>query len=216
VSQNPFAALISGQLTLDEQTIETIREMEARLETILAAVDGLQPDAELAEQLRKLAKTQFKANTLQEEQLARQQETLEALQNAVDRQTKQRQEAVEAAQLELLKTLLPVMDGLDAAFESGRRQLLRYPLPVEPRRAIIAWLDGVRLARLRLLDVLAEHNVKPIPTVDEPFDPHYHVVSATDESGQAPDGIIVGEDRPGYATPDKVLRFAEVVVSRSP
>lgn len=179
-------------------------------------------DGDLAEQVRKLAKTQFKANTLQEKQLAQQEETIASLQKALERQEKQaaelaqqRQQAVDAAQEELIKSLLPVLDGLDAAFESGRGQVLKQPMPADTRRAIIAWLDGVRLARMRLLDVLKTYNVTPIPTIGQAFDPHRHVAVAADTSGRAPEGVILSEDRRGYATPDKVLRFAEVVVARS-
>lgn len=179
-------------------------------------------DGDLAEQVRKLAKTQFKTNTLQEKQLAQQEEALTNLQKALERQEKQaaelvqqRQQAVETAQEELIKSLLPVLDGLDAAFESGRGQVLKQPMPAETRRAVIAWLDGVRLARMRLLDVLKAHNVTPIPTVGQVFDPHRHVAVAADTSGRAPEGTILSEDRRGYTTPDKVLRFAEVVVARS-
>jgi molecular chaperone GrpE len=179
-------------------------------------------DGDLAEQVRKLAKTQFKANTLQEKQLAQQGETLAGLQKALERQEKQlaelaqqRLQAVDAAREELIKNLLPVLDSLDAAFESGRRQVLKQPMPADTRRAIIAWLDGVRLARRRLLDVLKTYDVTPIPTFGQAFDPHRHVAVATDTSDRAPDGTILSEDRRGYATPDKVLRFAEVVVARS-
>jgi molecular chaperone GrpE (heat shock protein) len=42
------------------------------------------------------------------------------------------------------------------------------------------------------------------------------VAVATDTGGRAPDGIIVGEDRRGYISPNQVLRFAEVIVARSP
>ena len=122
---------------------------------------------------------------------------------------------LEAAQLDWLKGLLPVLDGLDAAFDAGRRQVLQLPMSVEVRKAIIAWLDGIRLARIRLLDLLAAYKITPIPAVGQPFDPHRHVAVATDTTNRAPDGIIISQDRRGYATPDKVLRFAEVVVARS-
>jgi molecular chaperone GrpE len=174
-----------------------------------------EPADDLADQVRKLAKTQFKTNTLQEETLTNLQKTLERQDKQLTDMTQQRQQAVEAAQEELIKTLLPVLDGLDAAFNSGRRQVLKQPMPAETRQAIIAWLDGVRLARIRLLDSLKAYNVTPIPTVGESFDPHRHVAVATDTTGQTADGIIVAEDRRGYATPAKVLRFAEVVVARS-
>lgn len=176
---------------------------------------------DLADQVRKLAKAQFKANTLQESQVAQQAETVTSLQKSLEQQAQQlfelrqvQQQAIQQAQVQLLESLLPVLDGLDAAFAGGRRQVLALPMPLETRQAVIAWLDGVRLARDRMLDVLKSHNISPIATVGQPFDPNRHVAVATDTTGRLPDGLIVSEDRRGYATPAKVLRFAEVVVAK--
>ena len=213
------------------------RKLDALLQTLQAQetppaavggspADNGRPDPvaleELTEQVRKLAKTQFKANTLQESQQARQQEVIANLQRSLEQQeqrlaelSQQQQQALEQARLGVIKELLPVIDSLDTAFETGRRQVLKLPLPEPSRRAIIGWLDGIRLGRLRMLDMLQEYHVTPIPTIGHPFDPNRHVAVATDASGRAADGLIVGEDRRGYATPDKVLRFAEVVVARA-
>jgi molecular chaperone GrpE len=187
---------------------------------LAAPIDGAAED--LAEQVRKLAKAQFKANTLQEAQLAQQKETLAGLQKTIEQQgqqlaelRQQQQRVAEQAQMDLLTHLLPVLDSLDAAFISGRRQVLKLAMPAETQRAVIGWLDGIRLARVRLLDLLQSYHVSPIQTVGERFDPNRHVAVATDTTGRAPEGIIVGEDRRGYTTPDKVLRYAEVVVAKS-
>jgi molecular chaperone GrpE len=174
---------------------------------------------DLSEQVRKLAKTQFKANTLQESQLSQSQESLDNLKNILAQQEKQlaqqHVQAIEATRLELLKNLLPVMDSLDAAFEIGKRQVVTLPMPMEVKKPVVAWLDGIRLARLRLLDVLGGYEVKPIVTVGEMFDPHRHVAVGVDTTGRAAEGIIVSEERRGYAAPAKVLREAAVVVARA-
>ncbi len=237
--------------TISEADLQTIRGLDQKLDSLLSLFGGQQPGlqpandhlpppdqteaqgaadngtireglGDLTKEVRKLAKTQFKTNTLQESQLSQQEETLTRLREAIEQQDKrladsaqQGQQALETAQLEWLKGLLPVLDGLDAAFDTGRRQVLQLPMSVEARKAIIAWLDGIRLARMRLLDLLAVYEVSPIPAVGQPFDPHRHVAVATDTTGRMPDGAIISQDRRGYATPDKVLRFAEVVVARS-
>ena len=229
---------------LSQNDLDTIQNLNAKLDDLfvllkpspepqkhppLAGSPELSPNGaapaaveELTEQIRKLAKTQFKSNALQEEQLAQQQQTIAELQKAFEQQQKQlaemsqqQQQAVEQARLELLKALLPIVDSLDAAFNTGRRQVLKLAMPAGTRQAVVAWLDGIRLARLRLLDVLKTQQVTPIPTIGEPFDPNRHVAVATDASGRAADGLIIGEDRRGYATPNKVLRYAEVVVAQS-
>jgi molecular chaperone GrpE len=224
---------------LSDQDLETLQRVDHKLDTLLSLLQAQSrqhpeqpvspngepgPEAmdELTEQVRKLAKTQFKTNTLQETQLAQQQETLASLQRSVEQQEKRiaelnqhQQQIVEQAQLEMVKSLLPAIDSLDAAFETGRRQVLRLSMTAETRQAVVAWLDGIRLARLRLLDILKSHNVSPIPTVGQAFNPNRHVAVAADTSGRAADGIIIGEDRRGYATPESVLRYAEVIVARS-
>ena len=234
-------SFIFGQPTpvLSDHDLETLHQVDHKLDTLLkllqtqpmprsgqsSSPDG-EPEgetvAELTEQVRKLAKTQFKTNTLQETQLAQQQEALTSLQRSIEQQEKRigelnqhQQEIFEQAQLEMIKSLLPVIDSLDAAFDTGRRQVLRLSMPAETRQAIVAWLDGIRLARLRLLDILKSHKVAPIATVGQSFNPNRHVAVAADTSGRAADGIIIGEDRRGYATPETVLRYAEVIVARS-
>jgi len=233
-----FGRPAPGPSRLELKTLQQVnRKLDALLQALQAqetspapagtspAANG-RPDAaayqELAEQVRKLAKTQFKANTLQESQLAQQQEVVANLQRSLEQQgqrlaelSQQQQLALEQAQLEVINSLLPVIDSLENAFETGRRQVLKLSMPDPSRRAMISWLDGIRLARLRMLDILQEYHVTPIPTVGHPFDPNRHVAVATDASRRAADGLIIGEDRRGYATPDKVLRFAEVVVARS-
>jgi molecular chaperone GrpE len=229
---DPIPVLGEHDLQLVRDLSHKLDKLSEQLKTRPVSTDGQMQPVEtlpgqghlddLAKQVEKLAKTQFKANTLQETQLAQYKEAIAHLEQALEQQenmvvelNQQRQPAVEAAQLELLKSMLPVLDSLDAAFDSGRRQVLRLPIDREVRQAVVAWLDGIRLARLRMLDLLAAHGVKPIPSVGQPFDPHYHIAVATDSSGRAPDGIIISQDRSGYATSSKVLREAEVVVSRS-
>jgi molecular chaperone GrpE len=216
---------------LTQHELEMIQSLNQKLEVIsqrfeaYSTAEAMSPAPleakldDLSEQVRKLAKTQFKANTLQESQLSQSQESLDNLKNALEQQvkqlTQQQAQAIEAARLEMLKNLLPVMDSLDAAFDIGKRQVLGLPMPLEVKKPVIAWLDGIRLARLRLLDVLAAYEVKPIITVGEIFDPHQHVAVGVDTTGRAAEGIIVSEDRRGYATPAKVLREAAVVVARA-
>ena len=97
------------------------RAIHHKLDAILAGLNGQlpakaapadaseTPNGDLAEQVRKLAKTQFKTNTLQEKQLTQHETTLESLQTSLDQlrkqQTEQQQQAIETAQLELLKSL---------------------------------------------------------------------------------------------------------------
>ncbi|HPD40209.1 MAG TPA: nucleotide exchange factor GrpE [Anaerolineae bacterium] len=210
---------------------ELLQRLEKGIETNAATQtrgDGL---AELEQEIHKLGKTQFKANTLaaeQAERLAKAVELLEEQQQQLQVATQQLVQAqVTAAHREWLMALLPVLDGLDHAISSGERYLQRRDLAatvpnltpeqaqlVSPAdRAMLAgWLEGLQLLRERLLALLEAEGVTPIPTVGELFDPYRHVVVATTTEGATEPGRIVAEERRGYCTAEAVLRFAEVVV----
>ena len=193
---------------------ETISDLASRLNDLSG--NGF---ARLEEQLSKVGREQYKANTLAQAQAERLQATLEALQSAMAHQEAAQQETIQKARLSILKALLPVLDGLEAGLESGERQVesLHAGSHNDSQAAVLlaAWLDGQRLLRDRLLAVLNEAGIQPVPTVGQPFDPYRHVAVGTVEDHSLPDGQIIAEERRGYAANDHILRYAEVVVVRN-
>ncbi len=195
------------------QVWATLAELLSRLQKEVPVEQG----NGIEQELRKLGKTQFKANTLAEEQSAR----WERLLAAWETQQAERDGAIEqlvaervgAAEREWLLSLLPALDGMDHALRSAKQSLT--PLLTGPDgAALVGWLQGILLVRERLLGVLAAHGVTPIPAVGRPFDPHQHVAVATTVTGNYPSGTVVAEERRGYRTEQAVLRYAEVVVHR--
>jgi len=199
-----------------EDHLHVLNRIKSQLNVLESATTS-----DLTKQVRKLGKLQFQANNLQESQFEQQKNMVDVLREQIERQENRiteivasRNEFVKVGKLEVVKEILPVLDNLDIAFETGKRQVLDLPLGPITRRAIIAWLDGIRLARLRLLDTLNSYDVRPIPSIGQQFNPHCHVAVATDNTGKVPDGVIVSEDRRGYTTSEQILRFAEVIVAR--
>jgi molecular chaperone GrpE len=177
------------------------------------AGDGL---AVLEKQLGKLGREQYKANTLAEAQTERLQTTLDTLQATIERQQSAQEEAVQNARLDILEALLPVLDGLEAGLKSGGRHAYRLYQQGSPEAAtLIAWLDGQRLLRDRLLALLEAEGIRPIPALGQPFDPYRHVAVGTAKDDSLPEGQIVAEEQRGYAAGDQVLRYARVVVVRN-
>ncbi len=217
----------------------TLADLLSRLERDIAARQAPADQDTLEKEVRKLGKAQFKTNMLIEEQAERVEKTLAALETQQARQTELVEtladEKVSAARQEWLQSLLPALDGLDNAIASGQRYLAArdkaadspnltaaQAILVSPadRAKLSSWLDGLRLVRDRLLAVLENGGVTPIPTVGQMFDPYQHVAVATTAdsdgaNGAAPTtGMVVAEDRRGYRTADRVLRYADVVVYR--
>jgi len=84
----------------------------------------------------------------------------------------------------------------------------------EQTAAIKAWLTGLTFVRKRLLDVLAEADVRPIRAVGQPFDPQQHVaIGVVPANEEHPAGTVAEELRRGYLAGERVLRHAEVLVA---
>ncbi len=155
-------------------------------------------------------------------------------------------QAVETARQEWLSALLPVLDGLEDAFTAGNIQIERLETGYDERETeqrqqrgllarfrqswsrtanapdrdaltlLNAWLDGLRVLRDRMWALLEEEGVRVLPTAGHPFNPHLHIAVDTTDCRDLAAGLIVEERRRGYQVGDRVIRFAEVVVARSP
>jgi len=64
----------------------------------------------------------------------------------------------------------------------------------------------------QFFSVLEKLGVKPIETVDRPFDPNIHDGLLRVHAPDADEGTVVSEIRKGYYLHDKVLRPAQVTV----
>jgi len=206
------------------------------------AVDGVQSDqAVLEKRLSRIDREQFKARTLAETQMEQFAAALEMLRTAdarreaeLDALRAKNEADQKAARLEVVRALLPALDGLDEGLRSGRRLLEEHAqrprssslvgrlrarlLPrrdgaVELREAMEAWLAGLTFVRQRLLDVLATEGAHPMAVEGRPFDPHYHMaLEVVPASDTLPPGTVSAELRRGYLVGDRVLRYAEVAV----
>ncbi len=198
---------------------EEISQLAAQLTNSGAA--AMPEVAQVVEHLSRLARVQFKANALQESTLEQQREAINILRATVTRQEetiaflqRNHHKEIELARHDLILAILPVIDGLGATLNSAKQQLNRLAEEGEAHRMLSAWVDGLWLVYQRLMDVLAQADVVPIPAVGQPFDPHLHVAVGVDSSGRAPEGIVVAEERCGYRTRNSILRYSEVIVSR--
>jgi len=167
-------------------------------------IEPVLSDAELIAQLREeLAATQAKAD----EYLDKWQRAAAEFQNSRRRLETQVNEEVERANAGLIRRLLPVLDDLDLAFQH---------VPEEPANGEggmeVAWVQGFRQIRKKLLDLLVEHGVTLVETGGE-FDPHRHEAISSEPHETVPSGHIIAEVRAGYEYHGRVLRPALVRVA---
>ena len=237
----PQQDAMTDRLAALEAALESLTQSQT--ETVAAMNEVTE---RLEKQLSRAGRELFKANALAEAQqksaetMLAQLRDYEAYRERELTQLRDRLgEAGNDGKLDIVRKLLPALDGLEQALASGRRRLQRAsatpppdapppfwqrwipahrdqaPIEVFPAQEIAAWLQGLEFVQERLLDALASADVVPIPTEGVGFDPHLHVaVETAPASDQVRAGTIVREHRRGYLRGDTVLRYAEVVVAR--
>jgi molecular chaperone GrpE len=118
------------------------------------------------------------------------------------RTERERQAVSEAAAIDVLTELLPIVDDLERA------------LKAEPGEAIERYRQGVELIHQHLLDVLRKRGVRPIEAVGTDFDPHFHQAVVHESVQGARDGEVIEEFRRGYMLGDRLLRPSMVKVAK--
>lgn len=125
------------------------------------------------------------------------------LDNYRKRALREKDEAIQYANLKLLERLLPVVDHFELGLAEARK--------VGEGSAL---LSGMEMVFKQLQDFLAEQGVQPVPAVGEKFDPHVHDALAQEASEEVPEGLVTKQLRKGYRLKERLLRPANVVVSK--
>jgi len=116
------------------------------------------------------------------------------------RTEKEKAEAADWGRSDLVKNLLPVLDGLDRALDSVG--------DIEDK-----WAEGLRALHRQLFSILESEGLSRVPT-DVPFDPNLHeVLSVAPVPGAEPDEIIDCCE-PGYTFKERLVRPARVILPR--
>jgi molecular chaperone GrpE len=124
------------------------------------------------------------------------------------------QATTQQAQKVLLLELLDLRDRVQA----GHDQCLGFrPGWLGRRRAtefVASMAEGMAMNLRRLDETLARRGVKPLPVLEQSFDPHtMHAAELGDDPSRA-EGIVLAELRRGFLLQGQLLRTAEVVVNR--
>ncbi len=109
------------------------------------------------------------------------------------------------AAMPLLRDLLPVLDNLKRALDAAEK------LPQSG-----GLLDGVKLVAQSMESVFARHDCKKIEALGQPFDPAVHEAISQQPSADHEPNTVVLVAQDGYVLHDRVVRPAQVIVSRAP
>lgn len=116
---------------------------------------------------------------------------------------RERAEVSQAAAIDLIEELLPLIDDLERALEIG----------ADTEAA--AYRAGVELIHTQLLEVLGKRGVTPIETTGEDFDPRVHEALTHEVSPEHRGGAVIDELRRGYTVGGRLLRPALVKVAKA-
>jgi molecular chaperone GrpE len=187
----------NGKTQIEEQQIDAGHELPASDETENQQAEGgaqRAPESHVSEAER----LRVERDTLLD-RLARAQAEFD---NARKRAAKEQQDFRDYAQVDTIKTILPVLDSFERALQS-------FPQKSEFR-------NGVDLIYKQLQDALAKLGVRPVPTEGEQFDPRYHEAVEMVDTEDAKDHQVLDELQRGYKLKDRLLRPAMVRVARNP
>ncbi len=119
--------------------------------------------------------------------------------NYRNRAKKEKQQIEVKTKMEIISSLLPVIDNFERALKSVDEDS--------------EFLSGVKMIHKQLIDVLKKEGLEVIDTEGEEFDPAYHEAVMQVEAEDVDSGFIVEEIQRGYMMEDKVVRPAMVKVA---
>jgi molecular chaperone GrpE len=134
------------------------------------------------------------------------------LENFKRRMQREKAEGMRYASEGLLRDLLPVVDNLERAVRAAEGSRSGESASGDAASAVIA---GVEMVLRQLSETLERAGVVRVPSIDQPFDPAVHEALAQVESAEVPPGTVVAEHLPGYRFHDRLLRAAQVSVSKA-
>ena len=127
------------------------------------------------------------------------------LDNYRKRMAREKSDAIKFANGSLLSELLPVIDS----FQMGLTAAIN-----EDPDSIIS--KGMEMVQKQLEEFFSSQGAIAISSVGNEFDPNLHEAISQESSDEVPNGHIITEIRKGYTLNDRLLRAANVIVSKGP
>jgi molecular chaperone GrpE len=122
--------------------------------------------------------------------------------NYKKRVERDRAELFQRAALDTLRTLLPIIDDFDRAFESVPEAFDEDP-----------WFGGVSMIQRKFMTLLEHYEVEAIDPTGDAFDPNLHQAIGAEESDEVESGHVIATLQKGYRAGESVLRLALVKVA---
>ncbi|MCX7009646.1 MAG: nucleotide exchange factor GrpE [Kiritimatiellaeota bacterium] len=121
------------------------------------------------------------------------------------RTLRDRAESEQQAAARLIGALLPALDHFQLGLKNAQ---------AHAKDANI--VTGFQMIYTQLMEAFTQAGLAPLPVEGQPFDPNQHEAVTSIASEEHPEGTVITEVRRGYTLGGKLLRPAQVIVSRGP
>ena len=125
------------------------------------------------------------------------------LDNYRKRMAREKDDAIRYANANFLERLIPILDNFDLGLQAAKAG-----------GSQTAVIDGMTMVFKQLQEFLASCGVEMIDATGEHFDPNLHEAIAQEENAEVKDGVVIRQLRKGYKLKDRLIRPANVVVSK--
>lgn len=170
-------------------------------------VGDTQPQVQVEETLeQKLEAKDKRIKELEEENLALKDQYLRKaaeFENFRKRMLKEKQEAIQFANRQLLLDLVHILDDFERAIKSA-----------ETSKDFDSFHEGILMIEKRMYELLERKwGLKRLESVGQPFDPTKHEAITSEERPDHEVSIVLEDYQKGYSLHDKIIRTAKVKVS---
>lgn len=104
---------------------------------------------------------------------------------------------------DLILDLLPEFDNFERAIKLA-----------DNTKDVGKFVEGIKLIETQLFKVLGKYGVKPIETIEKPFDPKLHEAVIEEDNNELPHHTVIEELQRGYFLKERVIRPSKVKVSK--
>jgi molecular chaperone GrpE len=159
--------------------------------------------AQVAEPLEELEQLRAKLAETQDRLLRTQAE----LENYRKRARRELEDERRYAEIHLIRDLLPIVDIVSRAIEAA-----------EKKADAATLLEGLKMMQQQLENIFSQHHAKLITAeaIGEPFDPSRHEAIMQMPSEEYDEHTVLGVTRLGAELHDRIVRPAQVIVSKKP
>jgi molecular chaperone GrpE len=129
------------------------------------------------------------------------------LENFKKRAARERIEAAQFANAQLLQKLVPILDNFEMAQTAAQNAV---------GDKLASLQSGIAMIQQQLKNALTEAGLEEIDAAGKLFDPALHEAVSQQETAAVPEGHVAQQLRKGYKLRERLLRPATVIVAKTP